>query len=77
MQIPPGALVFQRDMIMNVPLITNLYSIQHQIQQLIDENLQRTNARHIQYNYSIGNRVMVVEYDPTKLEAKKRVMNLR
>ena len=72
MQTSPGALVFQRDMIMNVPLIANLYSIQQRRQQLIDENLRRTNARRIQHNYSIGDRVMVVEYDPTKLDAKKR-----
>ena len=64
--------VFQRDMIMNVPLIANLHSIQRRRQQLIDKNLPRTNARHIQLNYSIGDRVMVVEYDPTKLDAKKR-----
>ena len=28
MQISPGALVFQRDMMMSIPLIANLYSIQ-------------------------------------------------
>ena len=72
MQTSPEALVFQRDMMMNIPLIANLYSIQQRRQQLIDEKLRRTNARRIQHNYSIGNRVMVVEYDPTKLDAKKR-----
>ena len=41
-------------------------------QQQIDENVQRTNARRIQHNYSIGDRVMVVEYDPIKLDTKKR-----
>ena len=72
MQTSPGSLVFNRDMIMNIPLIANLYSIQERRQQLIDENLRRTNARRIQHNYNIGDKVMVVEYDPTKLDAKKR-----
>ena len=61
MQTSPGALVSQRDMMMNVPLIANLYSIQQRTQQLIDGNLRRTNARGIQHNYSIGERVGVVE----------------
>ena len=59
-------------MTMNVSLIASPYSIKQRRQQLIDENLQRTNDRRIQHNYAIGDRVMVVEYDPTKLDAKKR-----
>ena len=73
MQTSPGALVFQCNMLMNVSLIANLYSsIQQRRQQLIDEYLRRTNARRIQHSYSIGDRVMVVQYDPTKLDTKKR-----
>ena len=38
MQTSPKALVFQRDMIMNIPLIANLYSIQQRRQQLMGGN---------------------------------------
>ena len=54
MQTSPGALVFQWDMMMNVPLIANVYIIQQRRQQLINENLRRNNARRIQHKYSIG-----------------------
>ena len=61
MQTSPGALVFQRNMRMIVLLVANLYSIQQRKQQLIDAHLRTTkNARHIQQNYSIGDRVMAI-----------------
>ena len=70
MQTSPGALAFNRDMIMNIPLIASLEAIQGRRQQLINENLIRANAKRISYNYQVGDRVMMVEYDPTKLQAK-------
>ena len=72
MQTSPGALVFQRNMMTNIPLIANLWSIQQRRQQLINKNVRLTNGRRIQHIYSIGNRVIVVEYDLTKLEIKNR-----
>ena len=44
-----GALTFNRDMLINVPLVVNLESIQHQRQHLIDENLRQINQRRIDY----------------------------
>ena len=40
-----GALVFQRDVLFDIPIISDLDSIQNKPQQLIDMNLIRSNKR--------------------------------
>ena len=70
MRTSPGAMVFNRDMLLNIPLIANLEAIRDRRQHLINENLRRANAKRIEWNYNINDRVMMVEYDPTKLDAK-------
>merc|ERR1711907_506617 len=57
MQTSPGAMVFNRDMLLNIPLTANLITIQERKQQLIDENLRRMNAKRIEYNYNVNDRV--------------------
>ena len=47
MKISPGAIVFNRDMMTNIPLISNLIAIGNQRQQLVDENTRQVNARRI------------------------------
>ena len=39
LQTSPGALIFNRDMIMHIPLIANLKTIRNRRQHLIDEKL--------------------------------------
>ena len=39
LNISPGALIFQRDMILNIPLIADLERLQQKRQALIDEQL--------------------------------------
>ena len=39
LNISPGALVFQRDMILNIPLITDVLHLHKQRQIIIDERL--------------------------------------
>jgi len=51
LKISPGALVFQRDMILDIPLIADLELIRQQRQALIDEQLIRANRRRISYDY--------------------------
>ena len=41
--ISPRALVFHRDMILNIPLIANLQLLQQHRQTIIDRNLLRSN----------------------------------
>ena len=37
---------------------------------MIDKTLIRINKRRINYNFSVNNEVMMVKYDPTKLQAR-------
>ena len=67
----PGALAFNRDMMVDVPLVHNLMAIRDRRQKLIDENLRRVNAKRINYNFSVGDEVMVDEYDPVKICRRK------
>jgi len=59
------ALVFNRDMMMDVPLIANLATIRDRRQHLIDENLRQQNAKRIEHRYQVNGRVMVHTVDPT------------
>ena len=61
MQMSPGAMVFNRDMMINVPLISNLLTIGNRRQYLVDENLRRIHAKRIDYSYNVGDWVKFVE----------------
>lgn len=41
----PGAMIFSRDMMINVPFISDLIAIGNKKQQLVNENTRRVNAR--------------------------------
>mmetsp|Transcript_16480 Transcript_16480/g.24175 ORF Transcript_16480/g.24175 Transcript_16480/m.24175 type:complete len:131 (-) Transcript_16480:242-634(-) len=73
MQTSPGAMLFNRDTLVNIPIIANLMAIADIRQHLINENLRRSNAKRIDHKYNVNERVMMVEYDPTKMEAKTHV----
>jgi hypothetical protein len=51
LKITPGALVFHRDMILNIPLLKDLQLLRQRRQALIDEQLIRSNRRRISYDY--------------------------
>ena len=69
-QTSPGAMVFNQDMMINVPLISNLLAIGNRRQYLVDENLKRINAKRIDYSYNIGDWVKFYEYNPDKLDCR-------
>ena len=66
----PGALVYGRDMIMDVPLIANLTAIRDGRQQMIDENLIRQNKKRIEHHFRVGDRVQQIVWNTTKLSAR-------
>ena len=68
MKISPGALIFHRDMILDIPIIADLQLLQQQRQALIDKNLMRANRKHISHDYQPGNEVLLLTYKPNKLE---------
>ena len=66
----PGALVYGRDMIMDVPLIANLAAIRDGRQQMIDENLIKQNKKRIEHQYRVGDRVEQIVWNKTKLSKR-------
>ena len=70
LNISPGALIFQRDMILDIPLIADLRTITDKRQVLIDERLMRANRSRIAHDYQVNEQVMVLTYKPDKLEAR-------
>ena len=53
MKTSPGALAFQIDMLMDVPLVADLEAIRGRRQQQINDNLRRTNKGRVDYNYNV------------------------
>ena len=62
--------MFQRDMLMNLPLIADLDAIRDRRQQRIDGNLIKSNNKRVDYNYQVGEMVKVKVWDPAKMEAR-------
>ena len=46
-----GSIAFGRDMILDIPVISDWLFIQHRRQQLIDERLIAANRKHFSYDY--------------------------
>ena len=67
LQMSPGGLVFQRDMILDIPTIGDLHAIHDRRQLQINENLRKQNDRRFDYDYQVGGQVLLLLPDPTKL----------
>ena len=66
MQHSPGEIVFQRDIFLDIPVITDLVDIRERGQLLIDENLRRQNKKGIEHHYRVGDWVIIKAYNPKK-----------
>ena len=66
----PGALAFNRDMVLDLPMQADLQLIQQRRQQLIDKELIKSNRRRFAYDYQPGDEVLKLRYKPTKLEPR-------
>ena len=63
----PGGLAFGRDMILNLPLYTDLQLLQENRQQLVDQRLILANRRQFSYDYQPGQEVLKFIHQPAKL----------
>ena len=63
----PGALVFGRDMFLNVPLTADWVTISKHREQLVNENLRKANLKRRAYDYAVGDKVLKKVWKPTKL----------
>jgi transposase InsO family protein len=66
----PGALAFNRDMVMNIPFVADLNLIRDHRQQLIDQRLLTSNTKRISYDYRPNQEVLKLIYEPAKLEPR-------
>ena len=66
--VSPGALAFGRDMLLPIPVLTDFNLIREKRQAIIDENNRRVNLRRQFHDYKVGDKVLMITYDPTKLE---------
>eukprot|EP00978_Attheya_sp_CCMP212_P026564 scaffold87600_cov35-Attheya_sp.AAC.1 len=62
LRLSPGAFVFQRDMLLDIPLIANMELIRERKQHLINEQLRRHNARRISYDYLVNDQKSVARH---------------
>ena len=67
MKISPGALVFQYDMLLDIPIIADLHLLCEQCQALIDTWLIAANQHCISHDYQPGDQILVLSYKPDKL----------
>ena len=65
--ISPGSLVFQRDMIMDLPFVADLLTLRNKRQELIDYNLRRENYKRRSFDSQPGQWVLELVANPTKL----------
>ena len=70
----PGALVFRRDMFLDIPLLADIFTMHKARQHQIDERLLRENSRRSHHDYQVGEQVYIKR--PRKPGDKARPMAL-
>ena len=66
--VSPGAIIFGRDMLLNLPVVANWEQIRQRKQAQIDYDAARENRRRYTRDYQPGDEVLVIVKDPTKME---------
>ena len=67
MGLSPGAIVFHRDMLLDIPFVADLMLLRDKRQALIDYSLRRENNRRRSHDYAIGD--LVLELIPKEKQA--------
>jgi hypothetical protein len=62
MKISPGALTYQRDMLLDIPIKADLYALQQHRQLLIDKRLIEANRKRISHDYEVGQKVLKLRH---------------
>ena len=68
LNMSPGALVFQRDMVLNIHMITDLLQLHERRQVIIDDRLRRANLCRRTFDYQPGDEILILTTDPTTLQ---------
>jgi hypothetical protein len=56
----PGAANYGQNMLFNIPLVADWRKIGERRQSLTNPGNQRKNAKHIDYDYNVGDKVLVI-----------------
>lgn len=67
----PGSLSFHRNMILDIPIIADLQGIQYRRQTQIDNDRRQQNSKGREFNFRIGQQVLVESLDSAKLSRKQ------
>jgi hypothetical protein len=70
LQISPGALVFQRDMLLPIPIIAHYNNFRNHCQTLIGKNNRRKNLRRRFHDYEPGDEILKIVYNPDSLQER-------
>ncbi len=57
----PGAAVFGRDMLFDIPFLADWTKIGRRRQALVDRDNRRENKRHIDFDYAVGHKVLLIK----------------
>jgi transposase InsO family protein len=68
--VSPGALVFQRDMLLPIPILADYHMIRERRQTVIDDNNRRENLRRRYRDYQVGDEVLIFTQNPATLEER-------
>ena len=55
----PGAAIFGRDMLFDIPYLADWKAIGQRRQDLVDQNTAKENTRRIDFDYAVGQRIIV------------------
>ena len=66
----PGSLAFNRDMILDIPMVADWELIRQNRQQLIDARLIAANRKRFSHDYHVGDEVYKLKHSPNKLESR-------
>ena len=65
-QATPSQLVFGRDAVFNIPFKANWDYIRQRKQNIINKNNDRENSKRLNYQYKVGQKILVETYSKTK-----------
>jgi hypothetical protein len=68
--ISPGALVFQRDMLLPIPVLSDYNLIRQRHQTVINDNNRRENLRRRYRDYTVGDKVLLLIQNPATLQKR-------
>jgi len=70
LKVSPGALVFHRDMLLPIPLISDFNVIRARRQAVIDDNTRRANLRRKFKDYKVNDEVLIQVQDPATMQPR-------